>query len=329
MGNQLATRCHLSNPPYSVVADASSHILTYEAGGISSNSGAFPVSAFRSKGRPYISLEDIQAVAVLDDDTHYVPTKMISLENTIDGVGVPLHECERICTWAKENGIKTHLDGARLWEVAAANVARDWSVRKQSLKAALEKEILAYGKIFDSVTVCFSKGLGAPIGSMLVGNEPFIKHARHVRKSWGGGMRQTGIFAAPARVAVEETFFGGQLVRAHDIARRIAKMWTDKGGKLLLPVDTNMVWIDLKPGNREQIWMTETEAEGLIVYGGSRGRIVAHYQISEEAILKLDKVFEKVISGQGSAEINKTSNGFQGYQANPHISNLTDDSDEA
>ena len=314
------------SPPHSIVADASSHLFTYEAGGISSNSGTFPVSAFRSEGRAYVTLEDIKAVAVLDDDVHHVPTKMISLENTIDGVGVPLNECERICTWAKEQGIKTHLDGARLWEVVAANALRDEEYTEMvGFRAALEKELLAYGRIFDSVTVCFSKGLGAPIGSMLVGSTSFIKHARHVRKMWGGAMRQTGIIAAPARVAVEETFFGGRLVQAHDVARRIAVMWTSMGGKLLVPLDTNMVWIDLKPGNRNQIWLAETEAEGLLVYGGPRGRIVVHYQICEEALQKLYRVFEKVLSGQGSVEA-KTSNGFNGYQANPHESNGANDS---
>ena len=316
MGNQLAARAHLTNPPYSVVADEGSHILSWEAGGIAANSGALPVPAKRTNGR-YITLEDIQAVAILHDDTHYAPTKMVSIENTVDGVGVPVAECARICAWAREHGIKTHLDGARLWEVAAANVARNENANEHNLRAALEKEIHAYGNLFDSVTVCFSKGLGAPIGSILVGSEVFIKQARHVRKSWGGGMRQTGIIAAPARVAVEDTFFSGQLVRSHEVAKRIAKSWTDKGGKLTAPVDTNMVWIDLSSTTRQQVWLAEAEREGLHVYGGARGRIVVHYQICEEAVERLGRVFDKVIAEDRSSVVtNGVKQGeFGGYTA--------------
>ena len=316
MGNQLAARVHLTNPPYSVVADEGSHILSWEAGGIAANSGALPAPAKRTNGR-YITLEDIQAVAVLHDDTHYAPTKMISIENTVDGVGVPVAECTRICAWAHKHGIKTHLDGARLWEVAAANISRDENTSKHNLRAALEKELHAYGHLFDSVTVCFSKGLGAPIGSILVGSEPFIKQARHIRKSWGGGMRQTGIIAAPAHVAVEDTFFSGQLVRSHEAAKRIAKLWTDKGGKLTAPVDTNMVWIDLSSTTRQRIWLAEAEREGLQVYGGARGRIVVHYQICEEAVERLGRVFDKVIAEDGSSvATNETKMGeFAGYTA--------------
>ncbi|MCJ1324009.1 hypothetical protein MMC10_000671 [Thelotrema lepadinum] len=330
MGNQLATRVHLSTPsphtnlagpPHSLLADARSHILSYEAGAVASLSGALPIGVNpeteTSGGRQHLTLEDIKRHAVISDDEHFAPTALVCLENTIHGAIIPLSECRAITDWCRERGIRTHLDGARLWEAVAAQVAEG------HYSGSLEDGMRAYGRCFDSVTVCFSKGLGAPIGSMLVGSEGFIKRARHVRKSWGGGMRQTGLIAAPAEVAVKETFFGGQLVRGHEVARRIGKMWTEKGGRLVRGVETNMVWIDLGAWEgMSGVWETETEREGLRVYGGTRGRVVVHYQVCEEAVGKLGVVFGRVLD-RGFAErwveekkregMEGEGDGFKGY----------------
>ena len=301
MGNQLSARVHLMQPPYSILADARSHILGYEAGGVASLSGALPIPVHPAPGKEYITLEDVKEKAVLSDNEHFAPTKLVCLENTIHGAIIPFDECQRICSWAHENGIKTHLDGARLWEVAASQVAEDSTVKPDGVRAALEARMHAYGSLFDSVTVCFSKGLGAPIGSILAGSHSFIAQARRVRKSLGGGMRMTGLIAAPAAVAVEETFFGGQLVRSHEVARRVGKMWEERGGSLIRKVETNMVWIDLSAAGRAEIWENEAKVEGLEVYGGRAGRIVCHYQICEEAVQRLGRVFDKVIKGETSA----------------------------
>ncbi|KAI4136493.1 MAG: hypothetical protein LQ340_008128, partial [Diploschistes diacapsis] len=249
MGNQLAARVHLSQhpsagPPHSILADPRSHIMHYEAGSICSLSGAFPiaVSPAPGSGRDYLTLADILPhVALGSDDEHVAPTRLICLENTIHGAILPLEACREITGWARAHGIRTHLDGARLWEAVAALVARGETFGvgdgggadgPASLRAKLEAGLGAYGALFDSVTVCFSKGLGAPLGSMLAGSHPFVKHARHVRKSWGGGMRQTGLLSAPAAVAVRDTFFGAQLSRSHQVAARVGRMWAERGGRL-------------------------------------------------------------------------------------------------
>ncbi|KAL8776693.1 MAG: hypothetical protein Q9213_008170, partial [Squamulea squamosa] len=216
LGNQLSIRTHMTHPPHSILADSRSHIFQWEAGGISSLAGAFPIQVVPANGH-HLTLEDIQKHAVLDDDIHHCPTTLISLENTLNGSILPLSACRAIFSFAQKNNIKLHLDGARLWEAVSAG------------SAGTLKE---YCACFDSVSLCFSKGLGAPIGSIIVGSEQFIKRARHIRKSLGGGMRQSGIIAAPARVAVDETFLGGKLAASHATAKRVGRMWEEKGGKL-------------------------------------------------------------------------------------------------
>ena len=154
------------------------------------------------------------------------------------------------------------------------------------------------------MSLCFSKGLGAPIGSIIVGSEKFIKRARWIRKSIGGGLRQAGVVAAPARVAVEETYLGGKLKQSHLNAKRIAKIWQDLGGKMMYPVDTNMVWLDLSPhGVQTNDFKTLAEKYGLRIMGE---RLVVHYQISDEAIARLEQLFIEVLEGEaGNAKKRK------------------------
>ncbi|KAI1260081.1 pyridoxal phosphate-dependent transferase [Xylariaceae sp. FL1019] len=233
MGNQVALRalaCRLTQPPYSVLCDRRSHIVKYEAGGVASLCGAMLTAILPSNDR-YLTLEDVQENVVLGDEIHGCPTR----ENTLDGLIMPLAEVQRIANFARSHGILMHCDGARLWEVAAAGAGdlRDFCAQ------------------FDTISLCFSKGLGAPIGSIIVGRKPIIRQARWVRKSIGGGLRQSGVVTAAARVAVDTTFGtspagqGGLLPATHDTAQRVAKLWTDLGGRLEKPVETNMCWLDL------------------------------------------------------------------------------------
>ncbi|KAI9037445.1 threonine aldolase GLY1 [Aspergillus affinis] len=285
MGNQVAIRTHLVQPPYAVICDQRSHIVNYEAGGVSSLTGAM-VQPIIPKNGTYLTLEDVQKYAVLDDDIHHCPTKLISLENTLDGMIMPLDEARRIVNWAHANDIKVHLDGARLWEAVVSGAG----------------SLPEYAGLFDSVSLCFSKGLGAPIGSIIVGSKQFIKKARWFRKSIGGGVRQAGVLAAAARVAVEETFGPdpngkeGKLRATHVNAKRVAEMWTSRGGKLSLPVETNMVWLDLESSGLGPNDLADIGKEkGLQLLGG---RIVVHYQVSEEAISRLGQAFDAAKSGQ-------------------------------
>jgi threonine aldolase len=282
MGNQVALRTHLTQPPHSVLCDVRGHINNYEAGGVSVLSQAMLIP-IRPSNNHHLTLEDIQSAAIISDDIHACPTRVISLENTLDGMVMPLSEAKRIATFAREHNIKLHLDGARIWEVVASNAG----------------SLPEYCSSFDSVSLCFSKGLGAPIGSIIVGSKPFITHARRIRKMIGGGTRQAGVISAAARVAVDDGFGhgphgeGGKLRASHANARKVAEMWKSKGGKLANPTETNMVWLDLAEAGCPDSRFAELAAEeGLKARGG---RLVVHYQITQEAIERLGRIMNQVL----------------------------------
>jgi threonine aldolase len=275
MGNQVALRTHLGGPPHSIVCDHRAHVVMWEAGGAASLSNALIKAVTPSNGH-HLTLEDVQKHATLDDDVHLCPTRVISLENTVNGAIVPLSECQRISEWARSNDIIMHLDGARLWEAVAAGAG--------SLKD--------YSACFDSVNLCFSKNLGAPIGSILVGEAKFIKKARWIRKMLGGGLRQAGVVSSAARVAVEDTFLTGKLKAGHGKARELGEWWKSIGGKFEEAVETNMVWINLESSGIDTDTLISTASEhGIRVSGG---RFVIHYQISDAAISKLKEVLAKL-----------------------------------
>ena len=268
-------------------------VAVREAGGIASISGGMPIPVTPTNGH-HITLSDVKKHAVLEDDNHFAPTRLISLENTLGGTILPLSDCREISIWAREQDppIGLHLDGARLWEAVAAG-------------AGTLKE---YCDCFDSITMCFSKGLGAPIGSIIVSSTTFINRARHLRKMMGGGLRQAGVVTAPARVAVDETFLGGKLNATHELAREVAQMWESRGGKLQrgMHVETNMVWLDLKScGVSMQRFVEMGVEEGVRLLGG---RLVVHYQICGEAVERLGRVMDRVVIGGGMIE---TSNGVK------------------
>lgn len=262
MGNQLCLRSHLTQPPHSVLCDARAHINMYEAGGLASLSQAL-ITAVRPSNGKWITLEDVKKEVLLGDDIHYAPTRVISLENTIGGVIMPLEEIRRISGFAKEHGIKMHLDGARLWNACSVPDAPG---------------LHEYAAVVDSLSVCMSKSLGAPVGSFILGEKTFINHARHMRKAIGGGIRQAGLLTAMAEVAFDEVFLGGQLAYANAYAKRLGEKWTALGGETTLPVDTNMVWLDLaKRGVGVEVWAEEAKKQGVKISGG---RIVCHYRES-------------------------------------------------
>ena len=295
MGNQVSLRTHLIQPPHSVLADARSHIIKYEAGGVSTLSNAMIIPV-QPSNKHHLTLEDIQDNIIISSDIHACPTTVISLENTLNGMIMPLSEIERISTYARTNKVKLHLDGARLWEVSAATGV----------------PISSFTKHFDSVSLCFSKGLGAPIGSMIVGSKPFITHARRIRKLLGGGTRQCGIISAAARVAVDENFgrrpdgSDGKLRATHERARRIAGVWTGLGGRLTWPVETNMVWLDLGGvACRDEEFVALAKEEGLKML--PRGRMVVHYQISDEAEAGLTRLMGRLAKMKGSETNGETT----------------------
>jgi threonine aldolase len=233
MGNQVGVRTHLNRPPNGVICDARSHIMHMETGGLASVSGALPTAIYPSNGL-YLTLEDIKSHVVLSDGTDACtcPTKLIHLENPLGGITLPLEEMRRIKEYADAHDIRVHVDGARLWESVAA--------KHGSLKD--------FTSLAHSVNLCLSKGLGAPVGSILVGDFAFIRHARWVRKSIGGAMRQPGIMATCAWAAVDEAFgkdgsgVESLLARGHELASELADHWLSLGGKLVLPQQGNIIW---------------------------------------------------------------------------------------
>lgn len=269
MGNLLAIRTLLTQPPYGVLSDARSHFLTTEAGGSFSFTGAVAQPVTPSNDR-YLTLEDIVPHVKINPgkNVHMVPTRVIVLENTLRGMTIPLAETRRISAFAHKNGIKLHLDGARLWEavVAASKSPKDYI---PTLKE--------YCSLFDTVTMCFSKGLGAPAGSILVGSSETIQQARWFRQSIGGGVRQPGLLTACAFTSVKNTFEAGLLEKPQKIAREIAGFWEKCcRGKILYPTETNMVWLDL---SNQSFTMDDlcarAKERGLFI---SKQRLVVHYR---------------------------------------------------
>ena len=235
-----------------------------------------PVSATNGV---YLTLEDIQKEALSTNDVHKAATKVISLENTALGVIVPTVEIHRICSWAHDHGMKVHLDGARLWEAVAAEGS----------------SLNDYIGHVDTLTVDFSKGLGAPMGAAVLSSSQI----RNLGKAIGGGLRGCGIIASMALWAVEYEFvhvkFKG-LLAAHHKAKTIATMWTRRGGRLKRPCQTNMVWVDLDNAAIERSKWNELGSRHGVRLDGER--IVTHWQISQDAIERLDRVFDAVLRPQ-------------------------------
>ncbi|KAI9199828.1 pyridoxal phosphate-dependent transferase [Polychytrium aggregatum] len=281
MTNQVAIRSHLQVPPYSVVCDRRAHVFRYEAGGISFHSGAAVNPVLPKEGYHHLTADVIEANMVLDDDVHFAPTQLVCIENTLNGEIFPLDEIKKISQLVRSKGVRIHLDGARLWN---ASVATGISIKE-------------YCQQFDSVSLCLSKGLGAPVGSVLVGSKTFIKKARHIRKVFGGGWRQAGILARAGLYAIEHHL--PNLKRDHEHAKILANGLVELGFVLVHQPHTNMVFFDGKnvklPGG-DGFTMEKYSAmlarHGIKVFGGetSSGRLVLHHQIPTEAVELLLRV---------------------------------------
>lgn len=204
MGNQLCIKSH-TQPWDEVICDKDAHIYNYESGSIA---GLSHVQVMPVNGKNGIFTAD-QVEEVIRPEAYYLPkTKLVCIENTHNRGGgsiFPIDEIKRIKNVVDKYGLKFHLDGARLWN---ASIATGISMKE-------------YSSYFDSVSVCLSKGLGAPVGSVIAGSKEFIKIAHRYRKAWGGGMRQAGILAAAGLFAIEHNF--KRLAEDHRRAKYFAK----------------------------------------------------------------------------------------------------------
>ncbi|MES1224077.1 MAG: GntG family PLP-dependent aldolase, partial [Bacteroidota bacterium] len=203
MTNQIAIKCH-TQPGDEVICDESAHIYQYEGGGIAFNAGASVKLLNGDRGR--ITAEQV-AASINADDVHKARTSLVCLENTSNRGGgscYDFEEIKKIKEVCGANNLDFHLDGARLFNALVA--------KKETAKQ--------YGEVFDSISICLSKSLGCPVGSVLLGKKDFIKKARRVRKAFGGGMRQAGFLAAAGIYALNNHIT--RLAEDHTHARLIA-----------------------------------------------------------------------------------------------------------
>jgi threonine aldolase len=269
MTNQIAIRCH-TQPGDEVICDESAHIYQYEGGGIASNSGASVKLLAGNRGR--INAAQVLA-AINPDDPHRANTRLVCVENTSNRGGgscYELEELKKIKQICGENELSFHLDGARLFN---ALVAKDQTPGE-------------YGELFDSISICLSKSLGCPVGSLLLGTKEFIHKARRTRKVFGGGMRQGGFLAAAGIYALQNNV--ERLKEDHDHAQQIAVALEKKDFvKTVLPVETNIIIFETNGITAPQLVHTFKE-NNILSYaiGPDRVRLVVHLDISRQMVQK-------------------------------------------
>ena len=232
-----------------------------------------------------IPISDIEA-SIKPDDPHFAITRLLCLENTIGGKLLPFEYVTEATSLAKSQGLSNHLDGARLFNAA---VAQAQLVDSDSpLRAHTEARSIA--SCFDSVSVCFSKGLGAPVGSALCGSKDLIAKAHRVRKMAGGGMRQAGLLAAAATYALDHHV--ARLADDHRRAKQLAAVFNTIEGTVLDPVHTNIVFVELHGPAKEKAagFLPRLEANGILSTGLYRLRFVTHLDIDDADIERASEV---------------------------------------
>ena len=266
MTNQIAINVHV-NQGDEVICDALSHVYLYEGGGIAANSSASVNLLQGNRGR--LSAPQISE-AIHEDNVHYPISRLVSLENTVNkggGCYYQLAEIQKIKTICEEKNMALHLDGARLFNALVETQENPWE----------------YGKVFDSISICLSKGLGIPVGSVLLGTSEFIKKARKVRKRWGGGWRQAGYLAAAGIYALENNI--DRLKEDHARAREIGKIMEGISEvEDIYPVDTNIVIFKLDDKILVSDYVQKLNEKGIKAspFGKHLVRFVTHLDFKDE-----------------------------------------------
>jgi len=285
MGNLLAVLAH-TQPGEEAILQAESHIYYYEAGGLARIAGVMPRLLTGSRG--HLDPGQIRE-AVRPRDIHFPPATLLCLENTHNRAGgtvMPMAQLAEVSATGRELGLKIHMDGARIFNAAAA-------------LGLAPREIA--GPV-DSVMFCLSKGLGAPVGSLLTGTEEFIARARRMRKLLGGGMRQAGVLAAAGLVALEDPL--PQLRRDHLLAKRLASGLAALPGIILQPeeVETNIIIFGLgSPLAAAADFVRRLKGAGVLANAVSAGaiRLVTHCDLTEEDGAWALEAVSSVVAGYG------------------------------
>lgn len=264
MTNQIAIALQ-SGPLTEVIADDSCHVYNYEVGGISFNARASVKLLPGDRGR--LTVEQI-ANAVNPDDVHKAKTRLVCLENTSNrggGACYQLREIEKISEFCRRQNLALHLDGARLCNAAV----------KQDIALPV------FGQLFDTVSICLSKGLGAPVGSLLLGDKGFVREARRMRKVMGGGMRQAGFLAGAGIYALKNNI--DRLVEDHQLAYSIAEVLNALPYvESIMEPETNIVIFNLDASVRPEKFLAHLDRQGMkaINFGGQSIRFVTHLDVA-------------------------------------------------
>ena len=278
MTNQIAIKCH-THPGDEVICDVLSHVYIYEGGGIALNSGS-QVRALQSK-RGLLTAEMVKN-AINPDDVHKARTSLVVAENTTNrggGACYSFSNLTEIKTICKEHNLAFHLDGARVFNAIIAN----------------QESTEMYGQTFDSISVCLSKGLGAPVGSVLLGNKEFIKQARRIRKVFGGGMRQAGILAAAGIYALDNHV--ERLAEDHQHAQILANALAKKDfTKELMSVTTNIIIFEVGGTFTPNELASKLKEHGIVttVISSTQIRMVLHLDISPTMVEQTLDVISKI-----------------------------------
>lgn len=267
MANQTAIKLH-TQPGEQLICDHYAHIFNYEGGGVSFNSGVSCATIVGDRGR--ITAEQIAQRINPGDFYHSPKTALVVLENTTNKGGGACYdpaEIKQISALCKKEQLALHLDGARIWNAMIAT----------------KTDPAFYGEHFDTISVCFSKGLGAPVGSALIGSKAMMEKALRIRKILGGGMRQAGYLAEAASYAMDHHWQATE--QDHIKARELGKaVMTIEGVRYLAPVDTNIVIFELASSQLEQNFMTYMQQSDikLISMGSGKLRFVTHRDYTDE-----------------------------------------------
>ena len=278
MANQTAIKLH-TQPGEQLICDKYSHVYNYEGGGVSFNSG---VSCQLVDGhRGMMTASQVEAAINPPDFYHSPLTSLVTLENTTNkggGACWDYKEIIKIKSVCDSHKLGLHLDGARLWN---ALIAKSESTQQ-------------YGDVFDTISVCFSKGLGAPVGSVLVGNEDLMNKALRIRKMLGGGMRQIGLLAAAASYALDHQY--DRLKDDHQKAKEISGVLKQlEAVSSVEPVETNIVIFKLNPEIDETLFLNKLKAHDVLVsdMGGGKLRMVTHLDYSDAMHTNLLEILSK------------------------------------
>lgn len=284
MGNQLAVNAQTS-PGDEVLLEAQSHVFLYEQGGIAANSGCLAHIVRGERGLPAPAA---LVAALRAEDEHVARLSLVCVENTHNrggGVILPLEGLRALYETARARGVRVHLDGARLWNASVASGI----------------PVASWASCADTVMMCFSKGLGAPVGSILVGAADVVGRARRTRKRWGGGMRQVGVLAAACLHALDHHV--ERLAEDHARARTLADGLRAAPGVTVAPPETNIVIAELAAPLEVDAVLEALEARGvrMVGFGAGRIRAICHLDVDDTGVERAIAAFRAVVEAQASA----------------------------